>query len=135
MTQEEIAVLLAPGESATFEFFLPHSPIPQARARELAKRNFQDCLNQCRNFWNEKLQAAGKFMLPEKRIDEMTRAGLLHLDMVTYGLEPGGALNASDGVYSALGSETTRNIQFILSNCFKTPRNSKQIFIPHSLSH
>lgn len=112
MTQEEIAVLLEPGESVAFEFFFPHSPIPQARARELAKRDFQDCLNQCRNFWNEKLQAAGKFILPEKRIDEMTRAGLLHLDMVTYGLEPAGALNVSNGVYSALGSETTRNIQF-----------------------
>ena len=95
MPQDEIAILLEPGESVTFEFFFPHSPIPQARARELAKRDFQDCLNQCRNFWNNKLQAAGKFILPEKRIDQMTSAGLLHLDMVTYGQAPSGALNAS----------------------------------------
>ena len=36
MPQEEMAVLLQPGETATFEFFLPHQPISPERAAALA---------------------------------------------------------------------------------------------------
>ena len=38
-----------------------------------------------------------RLRLPEQRVDEMVRAGLLHLDLVAYGLEPGGALAARLG--------------------------------------
>ena len=36
----------------------------------------------------------------------MIRAGLLHLDMVTYGKEPDGILAANVGVYSPIGTES-----------------------------
>ena len=110
--QEEIAILLAPGESCTYDFFLPHRPIPAERAALLAERDVGKCLEQCRRFWQAKLDAAARLSLPEQRIDEMVQAGFLHLDLVNYGLEPDGVLNPSNGTYSGLGSETTRSILF-----------------------
>ncbi|MHB0946690.1 MAG: glucosidase family protein [Sedimentisphaerales bacterium] len=112
MRQEEIAVLLNPGQSCVMEFFLPHEPIPQDRAAALSKRNVQECLQQCKAFWKNKIATAAQISLPEKRIEQMMYAGLLHLDLVNYGLEPDGTLNPSNGAYSGLGSETTRNILF-----------------------
>lgn len=112
MPQEEVAVLLATDESCVLEFFLPHRPIPEARAEALAKLSFPDCLRECRDFWNAKLAAAARIALPEKRVDEMARAGLLHLDMVTYGLEPEGTLAPTIGVYSPIGSESAPIINF-----------------------
>ena len=113
LPQEEIAVLLDPGESSVFEFFLPHQPIPQGRALALAKRSILDCLEQCRRFWREKLAAAGQMILPEKRIHEMVQAGLLHLDLITYGLEPNGTLAPTVGVYGPIGSESAPIINFM----------------------
>jgi hypothetical protein len=51
--------------------------------------------------------------VPQKRIDEMIRAGLLHLDMITYGREPKGPLAATVGAYSPIGSESSPIIQFM----------------------
>ncbi len=45
----------------------------------------------------------------------MIRAGLLHLDLITYGLEPQGVLAACPGVYSPIGSESSPIIQFYCS--------------------
>jgi hypothetical protein len=112
MGQQEIALLLAPGESVTYEFFMPHSPLPANRAEALAKKDMNKVLEQCKSFWNQKLQTIATVSLPEKRIDEMVKAGFLHLDLVTYGQDPDGTLNATNGTYSALGSETYRNIAF-----------------------
>ena len=113
MPQEEIAVLLSPGEKSVFEFLLPHRPIPRERAAALAKRNVQDCLEQCGRFWKEKLAAAAQMILPEKRIHDMVQAGLLHLDLVTYGLEPDGTLAPSIGTYSAVASESAAVINYL----------------------
>ena len=59
-----------------------------------------------RAYWKNKLDKAARISLPERRIDEMIRAGLLHLDMVTYGKEPDGILAANVGVYSPIGTES-----------------------------
>jgi hypothetical protein len=103
--QEEIAVLLQPGENCEFEFLIPHRPISQERARTLGNLNISEALNQCRKFWNDKLSAAGEIHLPEKRINDMVRAGLPHLDITAYGWEPDGPVAMTDGVYVALSSE------------------------------
>lgn len=42
----------------------------------------------------------------------MIQAGLLHLDLVAYGLEQKGTLTSTIGVYSAIGSESSPIIQF-----------------------
>lgn len=112
LPQEEIAVLLKPGETVSFEFLLPHSPISKERAEQLAKQNFEKKHAECRRFWMKKLESAAELKLPERRIDEMVHAGLLHLDLISYGLEPDDTVAPTIGVYSPIGSESSPIIQF-----------------------
>jgi hypothetical protein len=113
LAAEEVAILLRPAEAATLEIFLPHRPIPEERAAKLAGQNFETRHAELREFWTEKLGRAARVRLPEKRIEEMMRAGLLHLDLITYGLEPNDTLTATIGVYSAIGSESSPIIQYM----------------------
>jgi len=113
LPQEEIAILLKPNETAVFDFYLPHRPISKERALQLAQQDFEIRHLECREFWKKKLKSAAQVKLPEKRIDQMVRAGLLHLDIVTYGLEPGGTVAPTIGVYSPIGSESAPIIQFM----------------------
>lgn len=106
MPDEEMAVLLQPGETATFIFAIPHRPIPVARATRLAAADFAERHAACRNYWLGKLAAVGSVAVPERRIDEMYRAGLLHLDLIMYGLEPAGTVAPAIGIYSPIGSES-----------------------------
>lgn len=112
MPQEEMAVLLAPGETCEFEFAVPHSPVPPARARAPARVSFDGRLAECRRFWKLRLSGAAGITLPEKRIEEMLRAGLVHLDIITFGNEPAGPLAACVGRYAPIGSESSQIIQF-----------------------
>ena len=113
LPQEETAVLLQPGECCTFEFCIPHRPIPRERAARLAAQDFDARHAECRAFWRAKLKTAARLRLPEERLDEMARAGLLHLDLVAYGLEPQGSVAATIGVYCPIGSESSPIIQFM----------------------
>ena len=115
LPNEEIAVLLQPGETAVFEFYLPHNPVSGERALRLAQQSFSERLAECKNFWKEKLNDAARIKLPEKRIEEMVQAGLLHLDLITYGIEPEGTLAPCIGVYSPIGTESSPIIQFCCS--------------------
>ncbi|HTO02343.1 MAG TPA: hypothetical protein VL069_01515, partial [Opitutus sp.] len=115
MPQEEMAVLLQPGEKATFHSRLPHQPIPQSRAAALAAQSFERRYAECRDYWRAKLVAAGRINVPEKRVNEMLQAGLLHLDLVTYGAEPNGTLAPSIGVYSPIGTESAPIILYYAS--------------------
>ena len=110
---EECSVLLQPGQSASFEMFVPHSPVAAERAAALAAQSFDARLAETRAFWQRKLDRAAHWRLPEARIDEMARAGLLHLDLITYGLEPDGTLIPTIGDYTAIGSESAPIIQFM----------------------
>lgn len=109
---EEMAVLLKPNETATYEFYVPHAPISNVRALALSKQLFEDRLLRCKTFWKDKLNKAAQIHLPEKRIEEMLHAGLLHLDLVAYGREPGGTLAPTIGVYSPIGTESSPIIEF-----------------------
>jgi hypothetical protein len=109
---EEIAVLLKPDEKAVFEFFVPHTPVSPERALELSKQSFDSRYTECKIFWKSKLAKAAQINVPEKRINEMIQAGLLHLDLITYGNEPNGILAPTIGVYSPIGTESAPIIQF-----------------------
>jgi len=113
LPQEEIAILLKPDKKAVLDFYLPHRPIPKERALQLIQQDFEARHQECRKFWNQKMESAATMKLPEKRINEMVRAGLLHLDLVTYGLEPEGTVAPTIGFYSPIGSESAPIIQFI----------------------
>ncbi len=115
LPNEEISVLLQPGEKAVFEFFIPHSPISTTRAVQLATQSFEQRHVESKDFWLSKLGKAAQIHLPEKRIEEMIQAGLLHLDLVTYGNEPNATLAPNIGVYSPIGTESSPIIQFYAS--------------------
>lgn len=110
---EEVSILLRPGESAEFFCYLPHRPITAERAIALGRQNFPARLAEAQQFWRSKLASASLWSLPESRIDEMVRAGLLHLDLITYGREPAGTLLPAIGLYTAIGSESAPIIQFM----------------------
>ncbi len=130
LPNEEVAVLLQPGEKAVFEYFLPHQPIPFDRAKRLFNQSFDERLAGCKAFWGNKQQEATGVHLPERRINEMLYAGLHHLDLITYGLEPDGVLAPSIGVYSPIGTESAPIIQYYLSmGVFNRARRSLQYFL------
>ncbi|MEO7599589.1 MAG: hypothetical protein ABIV50_11695 [Opitutus sp.] len=110
---EEISILLKPGASAVLEFSVPHRPISKERALALAQQSFDTRLSEARSFWQSRLASAAQWRLPEPRIEQMTRAGLLHLDLVLYGREPKEPLLPAIGVYTAIGSESAPIIQFM----------------------
>lgn len=112
LPNEEMAVLVQPGEKAVFEMLIPHSPISLERAQKLAKLDFDEHLATCRKFWRKKLESAAKISLPEKHIDESIKAGLLHCDLVTLGKEPDGPALATIGWYAPIGTESSPIIQF-----------------------
>ena len=113
LVMENISILLNPGETVTFEFCIPHRPISEERAIQLSKQSFDERYTDCKKFWNEKLDKATQIHLPEKRIEEMLKAGLCHLDIVSYGLEPTGPLATSVGTsYCPIGTESAPIIQF-----------------------
>ena len=109
---EEIAILLPPKGKAVFEFYVPHSPVSKERAADLSNQSFNERYDECKQFWKAKLAKAATISVPEKRINEMMWAGLLHLDLVTYGIEPAGTVAPSIGVYSPIGTESSPIIQF-----------------------
>lgn len=110
---EESAILLKPGETATFEVFIPHRPITKERAAQLQRADFAERYEECRRFWRQKLDRAAQISVPEQRITEMAQAGLLHLDLISYGLEPNGTLAPNIGIYSPIGSESAPIIQYM----------------------
>ncbi|MBI3944788.1 MAG: hypothetical protein HY321_02640 [Armatimonadetes bacterium] len=113
LPQREVAVLLKPGEVATLDAQIPHQPISAERAAALAAQRFEVRHAECRAFWQAKLDSAAQVRVPEPRVDEMIRAGLLHLDLVAYGLEPDGPVAATIGRYCPIGSESAPIIQYL----------------------
>ena len=112
---EEMAFLLRPGERIDVDFYIPHEPVSLQRAEALAGQSFDERYEECRAYWNGKLGRAARIRVPEKRIDEMIRAGLLHLDLITFGQGENGTLAANVGVYSPIGTESAPIIQFYAS--------------------
>ena len=114
-TDVDSSVLLGPGEKAVYICKIPHNPIPAERAEALLNTDFDAKLAECIAFWNAKLDKIADIELPEKRIEEMMKAGFLHLDLVCFGNEPDDAVAPVVGVYTPIGTESTPIIQYIES--------------------
>lgn len=112
MPDEEMAVLLQPGQTATLEMIVPHQPISNARARDLARLDFDAHLQACRRLWRKKLRSGARIEVPEAAVNERIQAGLLHCDLVALGKEPKGSALATIGWYAPIGSESSPIIQF-----------------------
>lgn len=111
----EYSILLAPGEAAEFVFAIPHRPLPPERAERLLQVDFTEKLNECIAYWEAKLDRIAGIQLPEKRIEEMMKAGFLHLDLIAFGSEPDGAVAPCVGVYTPIGTESTPIIHYMAS--------------------
>lgn len=135
LPSEEISILLQPGEKVTYDIFMPHTPISNNDAIKLKSGSFDQKLKDAKEYWKGKLGTAASIKLPEKRIDAMMRAGLLHLDLVTFGEEPNGTVSANIGVYSPIGTESSPIIQFYLSmGWFNLAKRALNYFLETQLS-
>lgn len=108
----EMTVMLRPGESLEYVFILFHSPVSTSLAKKAGNLDFETELASCKEYWNSKLSRTAQITLPEKRVENMLKAGYLHLDMFTYGKEPDGPLAATVGIYPPIGTESAPIIQF-----------------------
>ena len=112
MPDEEMAILLRPGESVAVDFFIPHQPISKERAKALLALDFDKQLADCRSYWKSQLDTAARLSIPEKAIDENVKAGILHCDLASIGLQDEGPILATIGWYSPIGSESAPIIQY-----------------------
>jgi hypothetical protein len=110
--QNEMAVLVQPGQTVVLDMLMPHQAVSPARAAKLAKLDFEQHIGACRAFWKNKLASGASISVPEAAIDERIKAGLLHCDIVALGKEPNGTLLATIGWYAPIGSESSPIIQF-----------------------
>ena len=113
--EQEFSFLLMPGEKAVFDIMIPHKPISHERAKSLFDQDFNVRLAECVDFFRDRLSGLADIQVPEKRIEEMIKAGALHLDLTCYGSQPNGPLTATVGVYTAIGAESSYIIQFFES--------------------
>ncbi len=112
MPDEEMSILLNPGQSVEIDFIIPHQPVSEERAGALLGLDFEKSLNDCRKYWREQLDTSAKFEIPEKAINESLKAGILHCDIATLGLRDEGPALATVGWYSPIGSESAPIIQY-----------------------
>lgn len=113
LRQEEFSVFLKPGEVVVFDFYVPHSPLEVDRAEKLEEVDFDKRFLECKEFWTTKLGEGARISVPEKRIENMIKAGICHIETVAYGKEPEGSIVPTTGVYTAIGSESAPIIQFM----------------------
>lgn len=109
----ETAVLVPPGKKMTFEFKIPHTPVSRERAAVLAGISFEEKLAETKRFWKNELGGMAEVRLPERRIEEMIKAGILHMDIGFFGKNPDGPVVPIVGRYTAIGSESSPCIQFL----------------------
>ena len=108
----EYAVLIPPGGTVEWECRILHTPVDPERGEKLFAHDYAAHLEHIRNYWQAKLDAAAQIELPEKAVEERIRAGLLHLEINTLGLNAGGDLLPGVGWYAPIGTESSPMIQF-----------------------
>jgi hypothetical protein len=112
MPQEEMAILIQPGEEETLDILFPHRPLTRDRGRAVCSQSYDAHHQSCRSFWRGKLAAGAQISLPDANIEERVRAGLLHLDITTLGLSKSGPLAAVVGWYAPIRSGTAALLSF-----------------------
>lgn len=107
----ENALLVQPGETVVFEFQIPHTPVSVERAEKLKAQSFAARFAETKAFWENELAGTAEIRLPEKRIEEMLKAGLLHIDIGYFGKNPDAPVVPIVGRYTAIGTESAPGIQ------------------------
>jgi hypothetical protein len=111
MPQEEMAILIQPGEKQTLDFLFPHRPLTHQRGAAVGAQSYAAHYQGCRDYWRGILAAGAQVSLPDPHIEERLRAGLLHMEITTLGMRESGPLAAFVGWYAPIGSETSPIIQ------------------------
>jgi hypothetical protein len=107
--------LLAPGESMTLDSVLAHDRHGLSGQAQRWPFSWDEKFAEAQTFWRAKLETPARLRLPEPRLEQWARAGLAHLELVTLGEEPAGALLAKVGVYPPIGSESLPIVEYYLS--------------------
>ncbi|MHB1453839.1 MAG: hypothetical protein ACYCYM_07805 [Saccharofermentanales bacterium] len=110
--QDQISTLLPPHASISCIYKIPHKVIDTQRATQLGKEDYDGRLAQAEAFWRSKLAGAADISLPEPRIEEMMKAGLLHIETGYFGKNNGPVVPIV-GIYTAIGSESSPGIQYL----------------------
>ncbi len=104
--EDELSVLVMPGEEAVFEIRVPNGPVSRERAKAIARLDYDLHYRSCRAYWNSILKEAAPVSLPEKELENRLKAGILHTVMATTG-EQSGPMMADVGLYyTPIGSES-----------------------------
>ena len=109
LPNEEISLLLQPGQTAVFEARLPFLPIPADQADALQAHTFDALLTDCIDYWKVRLAEPHRWTLPEPEIDRRVRAVQQHIATNLLGrrFEEDSPLLATVGVYAPIGTEST----------------------------
>jgi hypothetical protein len=81
-----LAKELKPGESCRWVFKMPNIPVAPAKREILqcaANADYDACRRQVVAYWRKMIEAQGCFYIPEKRVHNSYRAGLVHLMLAT----------------------------------------------------
>lgn len=103
------AVLLHPEEEMVMDSILSHRMEGLSGDVQKAGIDWEARFAEVKKFWQSKLPSLP--VLPDQRISNFWRAGLLHLEMTTLGGK-NDALLAKTGLYPAIGSESVPIIDF-----------------------
>lgn len=106
----QISHLLYPGESMTVEMWIPHEPLAPEDADTLHRLSGERMMADIVAHWHSAAVRNAVFDLPDRRLNDMVRAGFNHLDLITYGQDDG-PLAATVGLYAPIGSESSPIIQ------------------------
>ncbi len=112
---EEMAILLQPGEEVSCQYLLPHQPISMERGLAIVNHNFSSHYKAAQIYWQKQLQNTAQIHIPEKRIENMLKAGLFHLNMITYGNHHMDIYAPTIGIYHPIGTESAPIILYYLS--------------------
>ncbi len=85
----EFVIQLAAGQSASIDLTVPFVPVANDRSKlvkEVAEAGFDDYLGRSSKFWQQQLNPAAVFEVPEQKVMEMQKASLMY-DLMARDLE------------------------------------------------
>ncbi len=78
--------LLMPGDSMVCHFKMPDFPVPekdQSQINAIKKADYYEYRRKTIDFWKDQIEGGTYFSIPEKRVENSYKAGLVHLMLAT----------------------------------------------------
>ncbi|NQU51946.1 MAG: hypothetical protein HQ522_05360, partial [Bacteroidetes bacterium] len=143
--------ILEPNETVEYEFKFPRVPVQSKNETlflsKMLAANYSDYKTKCISFWENLIEGNGYFDIPEKRVNDSYKAGLVHLILATRsnldGTKRQGSGLPYDGLFfndyvdmrriydvAGLHQFVDINTQWLLDN-----QNEKGMFLDPILTH